>query len=192
MKKIPVADVRANPPVAASTDIGIKIDLSIQADEAEINRMDSQANKKHDHAERAARIARGEPVPPLLDHTPARKVVLASLGEKRLAKELHSKSHEQILRSEQMTLRKSLVPAYNENVGKPLAEAFLRIHELLVLDETLRNDLHVQGCGFAGTPCTLYLEDVFGLPRDRSSHFSSLLRQCVTAGFISRLPEALR
>jgi hypothetical protein len=108
-----------------------------------------------------------------------------------MAKEIHAKRHDNLVYDEGMKLRKSLKPAYDVE-AKRFAAALIEAHSALCTMDQLARDLNAQGLGFYSVPCSLSTDAVFGSPRDKTSDFACLLRECVANGFLSKLPAELR
>lgn len=178
-------------PLAKAIDVGNKLLGGELVTKAELNWLRWSGTDDYDREARAAKYAAGEiPQPPFsskreIDDTESRSADI------QLARKLNADQQRDLRISEGRRMcTEELKPRYDAS-AKKFAEHLVGINEFLAASDDLKGSLLAQGIGFYPIVCNLDV-GMFGSPRDPGSAIVRLLRECVSRGYLNKLPPGLR
>jgi hypothetical protein len=180
-----------SPEYAAAIELTKKLSGDVASLRTEARRQFTIASQSIDNgrAARAEAIAQGTTPDASLD-SPQIDATVSRLRDTELALELSQAKLRQIKIREDRRLCTELKPAW-DTLARQLASQLVDLHSTLLTMSQLKSDLMQQDIGFYPIICSLDIENVFESPRDRTSDFARLLRECIEHGYLKQLPHGL-
>jgi hypothetical protein len=141
-----------------------------------------------DHATRIAKIAAGETVAPVADDATQRREAANLCRDLEEARDLHHNQSHAVRHTALKALCKS-VEAEHDAILKRMAVACVEAYAANSAFQELKDYLIAQG-GLVGI-CLTDTAKIFGHANDRTSDFAIMLREFVTLGALSKMPEGI-